>query len=331
MSQTLVNDILFGILAIIAGVVGSWAIYWLLDFLVRRLPAKAQEKLRAVSFLLPAIVLLVAISLLPLFQTILYSFMDDRGKEFVGLDNYIELFTSPTFLGILLNNFLWVAFVPAFTVGFGLVFANLTNNVGPKREKVMKSLIFMPMSISFVAAATIWGYAYDYPPPGRPQTGLVNAIIELFGGQAQPLLTLEGGHLNSFLLMIVVIWLNAGFSMVMLSAAIKAVPEETIEAARIDGAGPFKIFLRVIVPQVRGTIMAVFITTVIGVMKVFDVILAMTGGNFNTSVLGYEYYRMFFVESNVGGSAAVVTVLCVLIAPLMWLQIRTARHQEEIR
>ncbi|MEY4499831.1 MAG: hypothetical protein RL319_819 [Actinomycetota bacterium] len=330
-SEFAFGDIFIGISAIVLGIVASWALYWLLNFLVTRLPAKWQEKLRAFSFVLPAAVLLILISVLPLLQTIAWSFFDKKAKNFIGFDNYANIFTDPAFLQILFNNFLWVAFVPAITVGFGLVFANLSNNVGPKREKVMKSLIFMPMSISFVAAGTIWGYAYDYPPPGRPKTGLVNAIIEFFGGEAQPLLTMEDGHLNSFLLMIVVIWLNAGFSMVMLSAAIKAVPEETIEAARIDGAGPFKIFMSVIVPQVRGTIMAVFITTVIGVMKIFDIILAMTGGNFNTSVLGYEYYRLFFVESNVGGSAAVVTVLCVLIAPLMWLQIRTARHQEEIR
>lgn len=325
------DDLVLGIVAIIVGVAASWGLYWLLDFLVRLLPDKTQEKLRAFSFLLPAAVLLIVISVLPFFQTIAWSFFDKRAKEFIGLENYVELFADENFLGILLNNFLWVAFVPAITVGFGLVFANLANNVGPKREKVMKSLIFMPMSISFVAAGTIWGYLYDYPPPGRPAVGLLNAAIEAFGGQAQPWLTIDAGRLNSFLLMIVVIWLNAGFSMVMLSAAIKAVPEETIEAARIDGAGPLKIFTSVIVPQIRGTIMSVFITTVIGVMKVFDVVLAMTGGNFNTSVLGYEYYRLFFVESNIGGSAAVVTILCVLIAPLMWLQVRTARHQEEIR
>ena len=325
------NDILFGIGAIIVGIAASWGLYWVLDFLVRLLPVKTQERLRAFSFLLPALVLLILISVIPFFQTIVWSFFDKKGKEFIGLENYVTLFTDNNFLGILLNNFLWVAFVPVITVGFGLIAANLSNNVGPRREKIMKSLIFMPMSISFVSAATIWAYFYESPPPGRPQIGLLNAIVEAFGGEAQSWLLMDAGRLNSFLLMIVVVWLNAGFSMVMLSSAIKAVPEETIEAARIDGAGPFKIFIGVIIPQIRGTIMSVFITTVIGVMKIFDIVLAMTGGNFNTSVLGYEYYRLFFVESNVGGSAAVVTVLCVLIAPLMWLQIRTARHQEEIR
>lgn len=325
------NDILFGIGAIIVGIAASWGLYWVLDFLVRLLPVKTQERLRAFSFLLPALVLLILISVIPFFQTIVWSFFDKKGKEFIGLENYVTLFTDNNFLGILLNNFLWVAFVPVITVGFGLIAANLSNNVGPRREKIMKSLIFMPMSISFVSAATIWAYFYESPPPGRPQIGLLNAIVEAFGGEAQSWLLMDAGRLNSFLLMIVVVWLNAGFSMVMLSSAIKAVPEETIEAARIDGAGPFKIFTGVIIPQIRGTIMSVFITTVIGVMKIFDIVLAMTGGNFNTSVLGYEYYRLFFVESNIGGSAAVVSILCILIAPLMWLQIRTAKFQEEIR
>ncbi|MEY4061280.1 MAG: hypothetical protein RIQ31_942 [Actinomycetota bacterium] len=325
------NDILFGIGAIILGIAASWGLYWVLDFLVRLLPVNTQERLRAFSFLLPALVLLILISVIPFFQTIVWSFFDKKGKEFIGVENYVTLFTDNNFLGILLNNFLWVAFVPVITVGFGLIAANLSNNVGPRREKIMKSLIFMPMSISFVSAATIWAYFYESPPPGRPQIGLLNAIVEAFGGEAQPWLLMDAGRLNSFFLMIVVVWLNAGFSMVMLSSAIKAVPEETIEAARIDGAGPFKIFTGVIIPQIRGTIMSVFITTVIGVMKIFDIVLAMTGGNFNTSVLGYEYYRLFFVESNIGGSAAVVSILCILIAPLMWLQIRTAKFQEEIR
>ena len=325
------GDILFGIASIILGVVGSWGLYWVLDRLVRFLPTKAQEKLRAVSFLLPAAALLILVSFLPLIQTLVWSFMDASGEKFIGLQNYIDLFTSTEFLGILLNNFLWIVFVPAITVGAGLMFATLTNQVGPSREKIFKSLVFMPMAISFISAATIWRFLYTYQPPGRPVIGLLNAIVEAFGGTSQPWLTIDAGRLNSFLLMIIVIWLQAGFSMVMLSAAIKGVPEETIEAARIDGASPREIFFKVVVPQIRGTIMSVFITVLILVMKIFDIVLAMTGGNFNTSVLGYEYYRLFFVESNVGGSAAVVTVLCVLIAPLMWLQIRTARHQEEIR
>lgn len=325
------GDILFGIASIILGVVGSWGLYWVLDRLVRFLPTKAQEKLRAVSFLLPAAALLILVSFLPLIQTLVWSFMDASGEKFIGLQNYIDLFTSTEFLGILLNNFLWIVFVPAITVGAGLMFATLTNQVGPSREKIFKSLVFMPMAISFISAATIWRFLYTYQPPGRPVIGLLNAIVEAFGGTSQPWLTIDAGRLNSFLLMIIVIWLQAGFSMVMLSAAIKGVPEETIEAARIDGASPREIFFKVVVPQIRGTIMSVFITVLILVMKIFDIVLAMTGGNFNTSVLGFDYYRELFVNSNFGSASAVVTILCVLIAPLMWLQIRSVRHVEENR
>lgn len=325
------GDILFGIASIILGVIGSWGLYWVLDRLVRFLPTKAQEKLRAVSFLLPAAALLILVSFLPLIQTLVWSFMDASGDKFVGLQNYVDLFTSTEFLGILLNNFLWIVFVPAITVGAGLMFATLTNQVGPSREKIFKSLVFMPMAISFISAATIWRFLYTYQPPGRPVIGLLNAIVEAFGGTSQPWLTIDTGRLNSFLLMIIVIWLQAGFSMVMLSAAIKGVPEETIEAARIDGASPREIFFKVVVPQIRGTIMSVFITVLILVMKIFDIVLAMTGGNFNTSVLGFDYYRELFVNSNFGSASAVVTILCVLIAPLMWLQIRSVRHVEENR
>lgn len=142
---------------------------------------------------------------------------------------------------------------------------------------------------------------------------------------------MDAGRINSFLIMIIVVWLNAGYSMVLISAGIKAVPEETIEAARVDGAGPFKVFSRIIVPQIWGTIVSVFITTVIGVMKIFDIILVMTGGNFNTSVLAFDFYQQFFVNSALGPASAVVTILCILITPMMWLQIRTVRHQETLR
>jgi len=257
--------------------------------------------------------------------------MDKRSKEFIGFENYFELFADADFLSILLNNLLWVLVVPAITVTIGTIVATLGNQVGPTREKVFKSLIFMPMAISFVAASTIWAYMYVYSPPGRPVIGFFNALINSIGIESQPWLTMDAGRLNSFLLMAVVVWLQVGYSMVIISAAIKAVPEETIEAARIDGANAWQVFARVILPQVWGTIMAVFVTVLILVMKIFDIVLAMTGGNFNTSVLAFEWYKRFFVNSDTGASSAVVVVLCLIIAPLMWLQIRTVRQQESLR
>jgi len=325
------GDILYGLLAIVLGVAISYGLYWLLSKLVSLLPAKTQDKVRHWGFLLPAATLVLVILMYPLVQTIILSFFNASGKRFIGFDNYKELFTSADFLGILLNNFLWVAIVPFFTVAIGLVFASLTNRVGPSREKIFKSLIFMPMSISFISAATIWGLIYEYVPPGRPEIGIMNALVTASGNTPQPWLLIDDFRFNSFLLMIIVIWLQAGFSMVLLSSAIKAVPEETIEAAKIDGATSGQVFFRIILPQIKGTIMSVFVTVLILVMKIFDVVLAMTRGKYNTSVLAMEFYSRFFVDNDSGAASAVVTILLVLIAPLMWLQIRTVKQQETLR
>jgi len=328
------GDIIFGIFAIIIGIVASYGIYWLLNFLISLLPRKISEKANVFAFLTPALVLLIIVSIIPVIQTAVWSFMEIKGKrsEWVGLQNYAELFSDPNFLGILLNNFLWILVVPAITVTIGTLVAQLSNNVGPRREKIFKSLIFMPMSISFVAASTIWAYLYAYSAPGRPVIGLAQNVIEGFGvTDPVPILQIDDFRINSFLLMAVVVWLQVGYSMVIISAAIKAVPEETIEAARIDGAGPFQVFGRIILPQVWGSIMAVFVTVLILVMKIFDIILAMTRGNFNTSVLAFEWYKRYFENTDTGSASAVVMILVLLITPLVWLQIRTVKHQEMLR
>jgi alpha-glucoside transport system permease protein len=327
----MLHDILFGLLAVIVGIGASFGIYWLLDRLVNLLPNRTQKRVRAYAYILPAGVLLVTVLLLPLIQTVIFSFYNSNSRVFVGFENYIDLFTDQRFLGILLNNFLWVAFVPAATVAVGLLVASLTNQVGPTREKIFKSLIFMPMAISFVSAATIWSFLYVNVPPGRPQIGLLNALVVVFGGEPQPWMLISDWRLNSFLLMIIIVWLQAGFAMVLLSAAIKAVPEETVEAARVDGANRIQLFWQIVLPQIWGTVVAVFITVLILVMKIFDIVLAMTGGAFQTSVLGYEFYQEYFVNSEAGRGSAIVVVLVLLIVPLMWLQIRTARRQETLR
>lgn len=325
------GDVIFGLLAVTVGIGASYGLYWLLNFLFSLLPQKILKKIQWAAFLLPALVLVALVLLVPIVQTFIWSFMDDRVKEFVGLENYITLFTDPNFISVLINNFLWILVVPAITVAIGTAVATLTNQVGPTREKIFKSLIFMPMSISFVAAATIWSLTYAYVPPGRPEVGALNSIVNLFGIESQPWLTMDQGRLNSFLLMAVLVWLQVGYSMVIISAAIKAVPEETLEAARIDGANAWQVFARIILPQVWGSIMAVFVTVLILVMKIFDVVLAMTGGNFNTSVLALEWYRVFFESSDIGPASAIVVVLFVLIVPLMYVQIRTVKQQEELR
>ncbi len=328
------GDIIFGIVAVIIGIVVSYGLYWFLNFLVSLLPKKISSKATVWAFVTPAAVLLILVSVIPLLQTVVWSFMEIKGKrsEFVGLQNYIDIFSDPNFLSILINNLLWVLFVPAITVAIGTLVANLSNNVGPRREKIFKSLIFMPMAISFVAASTIWAYLYAYSAPGRPVIGLAQQIQLALGVEEPiPILQIDDFRVNNFLLMAVVIWLQVGYSMVIISAAIKAVPEETIEAARIDGAGALQVFTRVILPQVWGSIMAVFVTVLILVMKIFDIVLAMTGGNYNTSVLAFEWYRVYFENTNTGQASAIVMVLIFLITPLIWLQIRTVKQQETLR
>lgn len=325
------SDIIFGLVSIVIGIVASYGLYWLLNFLLSLLPKRIHEKVSWLAFLTPAAVLVILVLIVPLLQTVVWSFMDDRVKAWVGFKNYVDLFTDKRFLGILLNNFLWVLVVPAITVAIGTAVATLSNQVGPTREKVFKSLIFMPMAISFVAASTIWSYFYSYVPPGRPEVGLLNALVKLLGFEAQPWLTMDQGRLNSFLLMAVVVWLQVGYSMVVISAAIKNVPEETIEAAQLDGASAWQVFAGVVLPQVWGTVMSVFVTVLILVMKVFDIVLSMTRGNFTTSVLAFEWYKQFFENSNIGPASAVVTVLVLLIGPLMYLQIRTVQQQEALR
>lgn len=350
------SDLVFGLVSIVVGVAASYGVFWLLNFLLSLLPERIYRKVNWLAFLLPAALLVIMVLVAPLVQTVVWSFKSDNVKEWVGFQNYVEIFTDEVkpdkveakkeegavfvsddrivddrFTGILLNNFLWILVVPAATVVVGTATATLSNQVGPTRERVFKSLIFMPMAISFVAASTIWAYFYSYVPPGRPEVGLLNALVKLFGGEAQPWLTIDKGRLNSFLLMVVIIWLQGGYAMVVISAAIKNVPAETLEAAQLDGANSWQVFFRVVLPQVWGTVMSVFVTILIMVMKIFDIVLAMTRGNFTTSVLAFEWYKEFFENSNLGPASAVVTILVVLIAPLMWLQIRTVRQQEALR
>jgi alpha-glucoside transport system permease protein len=306
------SDLLYGLLSIVIGVAVSYGLYWLLNFIISLLPDRFRKKNEWIAFLTPAAVLIILMLIIPLFQTIIWSFKDDNAKKWVGFLNYFDLFSDQRFLQILLNNFLWVLVVPAITVAFGTAAAALSNQVGPKLEKIFKSF-------------------YAFVPPGRPEVGLLNAVIKSLGFQAQPWVTIDRGHLNSFLLMAVIVWLQVGYAMVIISSAIKAVSIETIEAAQIDGANPWQVFAGVIFPQVWGTVMSVFVTTLIMVMKIFDIVLAMTRGNFNTSVLAFEWYKQFFVNSNIGPASAVVTILVLLIAPLMWLQIQTARRQETLR
>ena len=264
-------------------------------------------------------------------QTIVYSFANADSTAWVGLDNYRAIFGSGAFWQAMLNNFLWILIVPLITVAFGLAVAVLADKLSATGERVSKSMVFLPMSISFVGASTIWGLIYAFRPPGASQTGLLNAIVVALGGEPQAWLQIDAARLNSLLLMVILVWLQTGFAMVLISSAIKGVPEDTIEAGRMDGAGEARIFWQIIFPQVRPTLLAVFITVLILVLKVFDIIYVMTNGRDNTDVIANLYFRKLFVERQAGESSAIVVVLLVLIVPILIYQVRSFKAQEANR
>lgn len=329
--------ILSAVISVALGLGVSFLIFWLLNWLVEKTPGRAKSRLLPYVFLFPVILLVTIFLLYPALRTLVESFMEQsqrrgEGATFVGFDNYVSLFTDPNFFSVLVNNVLWVLVVPAATVLIGLLVAILTDRLGKRREQAFKAMIFLPMAISGIAAAVTWRFIYFYAPAGNPQIYGLNALwTGVTGNDPVPWLTLDEGRLNSFLLMVIVIWLQVGFAMVLLSAAIKAVPEETIEAARLDGASERKTFFLVIAPQIRGTILAVFVTVTIFVMKTFDIIYAMTGGQYSTSVLVVEFYSQLFSFQNPGKAAAVVIVLMIAVVPLIVYQIRSYKSQEELR
>jgi alpha-glucoside transport system permease protein len=323
------------LVSVIGGLLVSFLIYLGLNFIVAKTNTKWNRRLLPYVFLGPFLLLILVFLVAPTVSTIFQSFYktDQYGNQsWGGLTNYVQLFGTPSFLQTLLNNLLWIIVVPAAAVIIGLIVATLADRLGPKREKTFKSIIFLPMAISFIAAASIWSFVYAYQAPGRPQIGLLNGIwTALTKASPIPFLQNNVAHSNSFLIMAVVIWLNSGYAMVLLSAAIKSVPEETIEAARIDGASERQSFLRVVVPQIRGTIVAVFITVLITVMKIFDIVFAMTTGQFNTNVLGMEFYNQLFSFNNPGKAAAIVVILIIAVVPVIVYQVRSYREQEELR
>lgn len=325
------SDVLVAVEAVVLGIAFTLVLYWAMNSIVVRLPQRAMEALQPWVFIGPVVVLISLFLVYPSVQTVRLAFMEEDivgNTEFVGMRNFQELFADENFKQMLFNNMLWIVLVPITVVALALVVAQFANQVGPVREKVFKSIIFMPMAISFISASTIWRLLYAYNAEGSTQVGVFNAIATKFGMMPQPWVSIETGKLNTILLMVVFVWLNVGYSMVLLSAAIKAVPEETIEAGRVDGANAAQIFFRVILPQIWTTALAVFITTLIGAMKVFDIVLAMTGGNYGTNVLAQNFYLEYFIYGNTGRAMATVVVLMLAIMPVMVYQVRHYRKIE---
>jgi len=321
--------IINALLAIVAGVGGMFAIYWLLNAAAERLPGRWEERIKPFVFIGPAILVVGLFLVYPAVQTVLFSFADRKSEKLVGLDNYRALWDDENFRTALMNNLLWMAVVPAASVVIGLLIAVLADRLRPTSEKIAKSVIFMPMAISFVGASTIWGFVYTTRfAEGDEQIGLLSAITTKLGFDPVAWLRYSDWNLNDLLLMVIMIWLQAGFAMVLLSAAVKGVPDDTLEAARIDGATELQIFFRVVVPQIWPTVIVVFTTVLILVMKVFDVVYVMTGGNFKTDVVANTFIEEYIEFGDQGRAAAVVVVLMLAVIPVMIYQVRRFRMQE---
>jgi alpha-glucoside transport system permease protein len=275
----------------------------------------------------PALVLMLLFFIYPMIQTVVYSFQNKLSTAFVGFKNYNTIFTDPNMLLVLRNNLIWLVLGTILTVGLGLTVAVLVDRV--KIERVIKSALFIPMALSLVAAGVIWRFVYEYAAPGQPQVGLLNAFIGLFHVPAQA--WFENEAVNNFALIAIYVWIWTGFCMVILSAALKGIPDDVIEAAKIDGASRFTMFWRVMVPMISPTLGVVTTTMVINILKIFDVIYVNTGGNYNTSVVAMEFYNQYFNNQNYGLGSALAVILTIAILPVMYINIRRMRAQERTR
>ena len=324
------NRILVVSVALVIGVGGVWVMYWGLDRLVDLIPGDWRERVRPAVFVGPALVLLALYLVYPAIYTIILGFQDADGQEFVGWDNYSYLFTNDDSLLAIRNSILWVIVVPLMCVVIGLLFAVLVDRLGRRTESVSKSMIFLPMAISFVGASIVWRFVYNFRPEGfGEQTGLLNGIWTGLG--QEPVAWLLQEPWNNLYLMVIMIWLYTGFAMVILSSAIKGVPEDMLEAARVDGANEWQIFWRITLPTIASTVVVVLTTILITVWKVFDIVFVMTGGEFGTTIVAERMITEFFTFRHSGRGAAFAVLLFVAVVPVMIVNIRRFRAQEQMR
>ena len=302
------------------------AVVGIVLFIASRFNGNKGDRGVAFIFLLPTVVLLAVGLVYPGVRTIIQSFFDAAGTSFIGVDNYKTIATSPDQLIVLRNTLLWVVVTPFVATLIGLVYAIIVD--GARMEAAAKALIFLPMAISLVGASIIWKFVYAFRPdqPGVQQIGVLNQVVVWLGGSPQNWLL--NSPWNTLFLIVVMIWVQAGFAMTILSAAIKAIPDEIVEAARLDGVGAFAMFRYVTLPTIRPATVIVLTTIGIGTLKVFDIVRTMTGGNFDTSVVANEFYSQSFRASNQGLGAALAVLLFVLVVPIVAYNIRQLRASE---
>ncbi len=304
------------IFAIAWGVGGAGLLFWVFNWVTEQFSEIWATRLQPFVFVGPTIFLLAWYLAIPAVRTFNISLYDRSGKIFIGLENYITVFTDRAMLEAFRNNILWIIFGTSLSVIFGLLIAVLADrSLG---ERVAKSFIFLPMAISFVGAGVIWKFVYAIRPEGIPQIGILNALVVAMGGSSQAWYV--DTHIipwNNIFLIVIMAWLQTGFAMVIFSAAIKGVPTEIIEAARVDGANEVRIFFQIMIPSIQGTIITVSTTILIFALKIFDIVWVMAGGQFGTEVIATAFYRQSFVARNAGLGAATAIVLLITVVPVM--------------
>jgi alpha-glucoside transport system permease protein len=293
-------------------------------FLADRVRSRRGERIQTIAFVLPASLMIALGLLYPALKTIWWSFKDASGRSWAGFDNYKTIFTDHDQLLVLRNTALWVILTPVLATLIGLVYAVLIDKA--KTEKYAKALVFLPLSISLVGASLIWKFVYDYRDASQPQIGLLNEILKSLGFSTYQFLLNDPW--NTLFLIVIMIWVQAGFAMTVLSASIKAIPDDIVEAARLDGVNAFGMFRHITVPSIRPSLIVVLTTISIATLKVFDIVRTSTGGNFNTSVLAYEFYRQSFVSFNQGLGAALAVLIFVLVMPIVIYNVRQMRQLE---
>lgn len=305
------------------GVLAFAVVVGIILFLADRAPKTGREKFQIALFIGPAL-LFVSIGLVvPAVRTTILAFKDSFGQAWVGFDNFAWMFSSPDVIIVLRNTAIWVLLTPFLATAIGLIYSILID--GSRFESGYKALVFMPMAISMVGASIIWAFIYDYRDTGQEQIGLLNQVLVWLGFDSQQFVV--NAPLNTVFLIVILIWIQAGFAMVVLSAAIKGIPTDVVEAARLDGVNPLQMFFRITLPSIRPAVLVVYITILIGTLKVFDIVRTMTGGNYDTSVIANEMYNQAFRYDEGGKGAALAVFLFVLVMPVVIYQVRQLRRE----
>ncbi len=317
-------QVVITISAIIWGVGGSAALYWVTNWVIQRTNEAWRKTLTPFMFVGPAVVILGWYLFIPTIRSLVLSFYDRTSENFVGLDNYTYVFTDATMQTAFLNNLVWLVVGTAGSVLLGLIIALLADR--SKFEKIAKAIIFAPMAISFVGAGVIWKFMYAYRPATSNQIGLLNAIITFFGGDAQNWIVIRPW--NTLFLIVILIWLQTGFAMVILSAAIKTVPSQFLEAGRIDGASELRIIRSIIIPTIKSSIITVTTTTLLITLKVFDIVYSMTNGLFGTEVLASQQYKQMFKFLHYGRGSAIAIIILVAVTPVIWYNLKQFGDRE---